>query len=277
MRLGAPISDPYDSPEQWIAHLRRLDYRAAYCPIKSDADSQTIAAYVKAAREADIVIAEVGAWHNNPISPNDEIRRASIENCQRQLAFADEMGALCCVNVAGSRAEVWDYPHEDNLTQDTFDLVVETTRAIIDAVKPKRTFFSLEPMPWIFPNSPDSYLDLIEAIDREQFAAHLDPVNMINSPRRFFHNGDFLRECFDKLGARIKSCHAKDIVIGNHLTTHLQEVRPGLGKLDYKVFLQQMQRLDKDTPFMLEHLAAEDYPPAAQYVRDTAQSIGIDL
>jgi sugar phosphate isomerase/epimerase len=277
MRLGAPISEPYHSPEEWIAHLKRLRYRAAYCPIKSDANVQTIAAYVKAAKDADIVIAEVGAWRNNPISPNDEIRRTSIENCQRQLAFADEMGALCCVNVAGARGEVWDYPYEDNLTQDTFDLIVETTREIIDSVKPKRTFYSLEPMPWVFPDSPDSYLELIKAIDREQFAAHLDPVNMINCPRRFFHNGDFLRECFDKLGTHIKSCHAKDIVIGNNLTTHLQEVRPGLGKLDYKVFLQQMQRLNQDAPFMLEHLPAEEYPLAAQYVRETARSIGIDL
>ncbi|MFN8376576.1 MAG: TIM barrel protein [Anaerolineae bacterium] len=276
MRLGAPVGSTA-SPEQWAAEVQRLGYRAAYCPINSDADAQTIAAYVRAAQEADIVIAEVGAWHNNPISPDDAVRAAAIKNCQEKLAFADEVGALCCVNVAGSRGERWDGPHEDNLTAETFDLIVETTRAIIDAVKPKRTYYSLEPMPWVFPDSPDSYLELMKAIDREGFAVHLDPVNMISSPRLFFNNAAFLKECFDKLGAYIKSCHAKDTVIGGKLTTHLDEVRPGLGKLDYKVFLQQMQRLDKDAPFMLEHLPAEEYLPAAQYVRDTAQSIGITL
>jgi hypothetical protein len=36
----------------------------------------------------------------------------------------------------------------------------------IDAVKPRRTFYTLEAMPWIFSDTPDSYLELMRAIDR---------------------------------------------------------------------------------------------------------------
>ena len=60
-------------------------------------------------------------------------------------------------------------------------------------------------MPYVLPDSPDSYLQLLEAIDRPQFAVHLDPVNMISSPRRFYGSGDFLRECFAKLGPYVKT------------------------------------------------------------------------
>ena len=58
-------------------------------------------------------------------------------------------------------------------------------------------------------------------------SVHLDPVNMICSPQRYFNNAAFLRECFAKLGPYIKSCHAKDILLRDTLTVHLDEMRPG--------------------------------------------------
>jgi hypothetical protein len=61
------------------------------------------------------------------------------------------------VNIAGARGEKWDGPYADNFSQDIFDLIVETVRGIIDAVKPTRTFYTLEPMPYIFPDSADGY------------------------------------------------------------------------------------------------------------------------
>ena len=274
MRLGAPI-EKTNSPEEWIAALQSAGYRAAYCPVDNTTDSVTIADYASAAQQADIVIAEVGAW-SNPISPDENIRQEAIEKCQRQLALADEIGARCCVNIAGSRGTEWARPHQDNLIQDTFDLIVETTRLIIDAVQPKRTFFTLEAMPWIFPDSPENYLELIQAIDREQCAVHLDPVNMINCPRRYFDNTGFLKSCFSILGPYIKSCHAKDIIMSNDLTVHLDEVRPGLGTLDYQTFIKEVNQLG-DIPFMLEHLPMSEYKLAADYVRQIAHEVQISL
>jgi len=133
-------------------------------------------------------------------------------------------------------------------------------------------------MPWIFPDSPERYLWLIEAIDRPQFGVHLDPVNMIHSPARFFHNSDFLRECFRLLGPYIRCCHAKDIALSGKLTVHLDEVRPGLGSLDYATFLRELNALDADTPLILEHLPnAEEYRLAADYVRGIAAQQAISL
>lgn len=47
--------------------------------------------------------------------------------------------------------------------------------------------------------------------DTREFGVHLDAVNMITSPRRYFFNDEFLEECFRKLGGAICSCHLKDI------------------------------------------------------------------
>ena len=270
MRLGGPLFAQITDAAGWVASIKAHGYSAAYCPIGPEADDATVQDYTNAARENNIVIAEVGAW-SNPISPNEEERKTAIQKCQDLLAHADRMGALCCVNIAGSRSNKWDGPAADNLSPETFDLIVETTRAIIDNVNPVNTFYTLEMMPWIFPDSPMSYLRLIEAIDRPQCAVHLDPVNIVNSPSRFFDTGRLISRCFELLGPYIKSCHGKDIVLSQNLTVHLDETRPGLGGLDYAVFLKELDKLSPDIPLMIEHLPTEEeYRLAAEYIRSVA-------
>jgi sugar phosphate isomerase/epimerase len=277
MRLGGPVYTGIDDLEEWVRQHAASGYRAAYCPALDVNDTARIAAVREAAARADIVIAEVGAW-SNPISVNKKERDEAIAYCQKQLTLADEVGARCCVNIAGSRGAKWDGPHADNYTQETFELIVDTVRTIIDAVKPIRTFYTLETMPWIFPDSADSYLDLVEAIDRDAFAVHFDPVNIITSPRSYFDNANLIKQFIKELGPYIKSCHAKDIRLENHLTVELHETRQGLGLLDYSVFLQELSKLEPNTPLMLEHLPSEeDYRLAAQHIRGIASNIGVSL
>ena len=277
MRLGSPIFEKYESPEEWVSILRRGGYRAAYCPVGPDAAPDRILAFAAAAARADIVIAEVGAW-SNPLSPDEEIRKSALDKCHKALALAEEIGARCCVNIAGSRGAKWDGPCAEDLTPDTFDRIVASVRDIIDAVRPTRTFYTLEPMPWMYPDSAESYLDLIRAVDRPGFAVHFDPVNLIASPERYFRNGAFVRDFVAKLGPHIRCVHAKDILLQDKLTVHLDEVRPGLGTLDYRVLLGEVARLPGDVPVLLEHLPkAEDYAAATEYVRSVALEEGIGL
>ena len=257
--------------------MAALGYRAAYCPMQPDAPASLVREYESAARAADVVIAEVGAW-SNPLSTDEATRADALEKCKRSLALADAIGARCCVNVAGSRGDNWYGPCADDLTEEGFDALVETVREIIDAVKPARSHYALETMPWLFPDSTQAYLSLIDAIDRPRFAVHFDPVNLISSPRRYFHSADLIREFAAELGPQIRSCHAKDIRLQERLTVHLDEVRPGSGGLDYRVFLREVAALPGDIPLTLEHLpTSEEYAAAAGYIRRVAQEEGIDL
>jgi len=274
VRLGGPVFEKFDNPDAWTQAVRKLGYSAAYCPIGPDAADDVVETYAKAAKQANIVIAEVGAW-SNPISPDEKTRKDALAKCRSHLALADRIAANCCVNITGSRGSQWDGPSPENFTKETFEIIVETTRTIIDDVKPTRTYFTLETMPWAYPDSPDSYLQLLKAIDRKRFAVHLDPVNLVCSPQRYFATGRLIRECFEKLGPHIKSCHAKDIILRNELTTHLDEIRPGLGGLDYEAFLTELSRLP-DMPLMLEHLAGpEEYRLAAEHIRSVAKKIAV--
>jgi sugar phosphate isomerase/epimerase len=275
MRFGGPVEGTFDDPGTWVEAHRRLGFSAAYCPVGPEADADACRAWEQAARDAGLVIAEVGAW-SNPISPDEATRAAALEKCKAGLALADRIGARCCVNIAGSRGARWDGPDPANATDETFDLIVETVREILDAVRPTRTYYTLETMPWVPPDSPESYERLVAAIDRKRFAVHLDPVNLVNSPRRFYDTAALLEECFRRLGAKIRSCHAKDIALADKLTVHLDEVRPGLGGLDYRTFLRELAKLEPDVPLMMEHLpSAAEYAEAARYIRAEAEAAGV--
>jgi len=276
LRLGGPVTGNYTDPSDWIKAVKALRYSAAYCPVQPGASETLIKSFRAEAQKSNILISEVGAW-SNPLDPDEPKRKEAIKKNIEALELADEIGANCCVNISGARGEIWDGPYAGNYSKETFDLIVETVRHIIDQVRPAKAFYTLEPMPYMIPDSPDSYLELIRAVDRKQFAAHLDPVNMVSSPQKYFNNAAFLKECFKKLGPYIKSIHAKDIIILPKLTVLLEERRPGLGSLDYGVFLQEASNL-AGIPLMLEHLEKqEDYKDAADYVREVARKSGIQI
>lgn len=277
MRLGGQVFLEDRSPEHWVRALTAAGFRATPCPLTAEDDPGLLNEYLAAAREHDILIAEVGAW-SNPISPDPGTRREAVAHCIRQLELAERIGAACCVNIAGSRGEPWDGPHPDNFSPHTFDLIVNTVGEIIDAVQPVRTVYALEMMPWALPDSAGTYLALLEAIDRPGFGVHFDPVNIVSSPRVYFSNGEMIRDFFARLGPHIRNTHAKDIRLRGGLTVHLDEVIPGEGALDYSTFLTELDRLHPDTALMIEHLPTnEAYAQAATYIRGVAAELGLQL
>jgi sugar phosphate isomerase/epimerase len=277
LRLGGPVFVKSDDPYVLAKAHRDLGYRAAYAP--SDlkvTDKDRIAALVKEFARQDVVIAEVGAW-KNMLDPDPEKRRKNRAFVTHQLALAELLGALNCVDIAGSYdPDVWYGPNPKNLSQEFWDATVENCRKVIDAVKPQRTFFSIEMMPWSYPSDPDEYLRLVKAVDRKAFGVHVDVCNVMNRPSRMYHNSQMIHECFTKLGPLIKSCHAKDLKWGPGVQVCIQETIPGTGVIDYRTYLTDLSQFAPDAPLMLEHLHnAEEYTQGREYIEGVAHSLGL--
>jgi sugar phosphate isomerase/epimerase len=265
------------TPEKWVAALRKKGYSTAYCPVGTNATDSLCAEYEQAAKEADIVIAEVGAW-SSPICRDEATAADGRRRCVEGLRLADRIGAKCCVNVSGSRGLPWNSHDPENLTPGTFDIIVGFVQGLIDEVKPTRACFTLETMQWMYPDSPESYAQLVKAIDREHCAVHFDPTNLICSPQLYYRTGEIITEFVAKLGPKIKSCHAKDISLSEKSTVHLDEVLPGTGNLDYRTFLRELNTLGPDVPLMIEHLGSEEqYDQAAAFIRKTAAEVGVEI
>jgi sugar phosphate isomerase/epimerase len=276
VRLGAPLFNAPQDPEQMALAYRKLGYRAAYCPAVKLDDRERIRDIAQAFARHDVVLAEVGRWCN--LMDADAAQRgANLKKVIEGLALADAIGARCCVDIAGSfNAQVWYGQHPENLSPKFFDLAVENARHIIDAVKPRRAKFCYEMMPWALPDSADSYLALIKAVDRPGFGVHLDPCNLLNCPDRVYHNTAVLNECFDKLGPWIASCHAKDIAWDKGVQMAIKEVVIGTGLLDYSTYLKRLAALPGGVPLMIEHMhGAEEYDACRRCLMNLAPKVGV--
>lgn len=276
VRFGGPVFLKSDDPVELAREHRRLGYSAAYCPQAALTDMNRVRAIETAFAKANVVIAEVGAW-KNMLDPDAEKRRDNLAYVTERCALADAVGARCCVDIAGSyNPAVWYGPNPKNLSKDFFDATVENCRRILDSVKPKRTRFTIEMMGWSLPDGPDSYLSLIRAVDRPAFAVHLDVCNGINCPKRFYENSAYIHECFSKLGKWITSCHAKDLAWITEMNVHFLEVVPGRGQIDYSSYLQEVSKISRGVPLMMEHLkTAAEYDEGARYIRGVAAKAGV--
>lgn len=279
IRLGGPIFLKSDDPVELAREHRKVGYSAAYCPAVNTGDSARIRAIREAFAAQDIVISEVGAW-KNILDPDPEKRSANLSYVIDRMRVADEVGARCCVDIAGSfNPNIWYGPDPKNLSAEFFDATVENCRKIIDHVKPRNSKFSIEMMPWSLPDGPDTYLKLIKAVDRSAFGVHMDVCNAINSPDRFYRNAEVIKNLFRTLGKWILSCHAKDLNwVTSEYNVHFAEVVPGRGQIDYRTYLQELASAPVEAPLMMEHLkTAEEYAEGAAYIRRIGAAAGVQF
>lgn len=280
MLLGGTVAGDWASPEEWERLLAASRFKTVTAPFSCRTPEAEAAAYCAAARRQGAVIAEVGVW-KNPFDPDAGAAAEAMEYAKGQLALADRWGIPCCVNIAGTpSAAGWDAADPANFTADMYRRIIACIREIIDDVKPTRAFYCIEPMPWMVPDGPDEYLRLIRDVDREQFGAHMDFVNMINCPRRYLDAEGFIDECFRKLAPYIKSTHLKDTRMHpTRLTAVLEECSPGEGTLRFENVLNIMDRyLPADAPVLLEHMRTfEEYETAYRYVAERAARAGVSV
>ena len=273
MRLGTSSPLAHTSPEEWAENQIKLGCRCINFPLNCNDPEEKIIAYRDAAVKNGLLIAEVGIWRNALASDPDE-RRKNMDYCIGMLRLADFLGARCAVNVAGAFGPRWDGHYRENFTENAWKETVRMVQEIIDTADVKNTYFTLEPMPWMIPTGPKEYLKLIDMVDRERFAVHMDIINMTNSADRYFNAEEFVDEVAETLGNKIKSCHIKDVHLKEEYTLQLEECAPGQGEFPLRYYVQKMSALDPDMPVILEHLNTdEEYIKYMGYLKEVLNGI----
>ncbi len=268
MRLGTSSPLKHDSPEEWAARQIELGCSAVVFPVQSNEPEERIIAYKEAAEKAGLSVAEVGIWRN-ALSADPNERKSNMDYCVEQLRLADFLHARCAVNVAGAFGPKWDGGYKENFSDEAWKETVSMVREIIDRANPQNTYFTLEPMPWMIPTDPDEYIRLIDDVDRDRFAVHMDIINMISSAKRYFNAEEFVDECVGVLGSRIKSCHIKDVHLSDSYTLRLEECGPGDGEFPLRYYVLKINEIDPDMPVILEHLNTDDeYIKYMEYLKE---------
>ncbi|MCR4585597.1 MAG: sugar phosphate isomerase/epimerase [Lachnospiraceae bacterium] len=273
MRLGTSSPLKHESAAEWAENQKKLGCGAVVFPLSCNDPEQKIIEYKEAADKAGLMIAEVGIWRN-ALAKDPEERKKNRDYCVGQLKLADYLHARCAVNVAGSFGPVWDGGYRENFTEEAFAQTVSMIREVIDRADVKNTYFTIEPMPWMIPTGPEEYLKLIDAVDRERFAVHMDIINMINSADRYFHPEEFVDKCAELLEKRIRSCHIKDVHLDSRYTLRLEECGPGDGEFPLRHYVEKMNEIDTDMPVILEHLNTdEEYLKYLAYLKEELKGL----
>lgn len=274
MRLGGPIFRETKNFTEAIEIHRKLGFGAAFATYIEDKIERK--EFVAAFSEADIVLAEFGSYCINILDTDQKLREDNIQQIMVNLKRADEMGVRCCV-VHGGSVETggWGSAHPDNFSDKSFNDTVAIVQRVIDEVQPSETKLVMETESYLLPDSPKEYLRIIQAVDREAFAVHLDPINITSNPRRFCFSGDFIRECFELLGPWIVSCHAKDTNIVNHASVQITETFVGDGKIDYNMYLREIEKLNPNPTLMIEHLSEAQLKQGLGFLFSKAEALGI--
>jgi sugar phosphate isomerase/epimerase len=276
IRVGAPVFLKSDDPVVLAKEHRRLGYTAAQCPPVTLQDTAKVEAIRKAYAAENVVIAECGAWVNI-LHPDPAIRKKNMDYAIERMALADAVDARCSVDTAGSLVETGSADPK-NITREFFDATVENCRKIIDTAKPKRAKWTIEMMFANLPDGPDSYLEMIKAVDRREFGVHMDCCNVLNSPAKYYNSGVYIDEMFRKLGPYVVSCHAKDLRIAAFRSLQFVEVVPGRGIVDYKAYLRNLSQVPREAPLMMEHFANDaEYQEGAAYIRRQGAEIGVSF
>jgi len=272
MVLGISSALDHDTPMEWARKHRELGCGAVVFPVDSTAPAEVVEAYQMAAKKENLMIAEVGVWRNT-LDADPKKRESNIAYAVKQLRLADQIGANCCVNIVGTpHGPIWDGAYAGNYSNETWKMAVQMIRRIIDEAAPEHTKFTIEPMPWMIPSGPNEYLRLIEAVNRDAFGVHMDLVNMINCPTRYFDADAFMEECFNKLRGLILSCHLKDSLLLQRYTFQLQECACGEGALHLEKYAELASRERYKMPMIIEHLnSEEEYRTSFAYVQKRLQ------
>lgn len=268
MKLGTSSPLAHESVREWAEKQIELGCKTVVFPVQSTESIGKIDSYKNAAESYGLQIAEVGIWRNALASDPDE-EKANMDYCVEQLRLADYLGARCAVNVAGAFGPRWDGHYKENFSKQARKETIKMVQEIIDRANPQNTYFTLEPMPWMIPTGPKDYLQLIEEVDRDRFAVHMDIINMTNSADRYFNASEFIDECADLLGDRIRSCHIKDVHLKEEYTFQLEECAPGCGEFPLRYYVSRMNQIDSDMPVILEHLNTdEEYIKYMEYLKE---------
>lgn len=268
MRIGINFVPPHETPEQWGDLLVEKGYRATVFPVDYQAPVSLIDAYVKAADERDIRIAEVGVW-NSPNHPDAGCAAKAARRCLEQFKLADYVRADCCVNVSGAAGEEWYYCYRENYGEELYDRNVAFVQKICDEVKPRYTSYALEPMQWMLPWSAKQYSQFLSDVGREHCKVHMDICNWVKDSYSYTHQEELMDEAFEILGKDIVSCHIKDIRLKMGSCVILEEVPVGTGKLDLGRYLEWIDKLGPDMPVLIEHLQEmEAYDRARRWLKE---------
>jgi sugar phosphate isomerase/epimerase len=209
------------------------------------------------------------------IHPDEGQRRRAVRTLQEALRVAGDLGARGIDTGPGSMSPTgpWN-PHPENWSPRCREQLVKSLRECAKAAGDHGVYLSLEGHQLVTLEDAEVTREVLDAVASPWVRSDFDPVNWITL-KTVFRTGPAIAAMMDVLGGRIVSAHAKDIIVEDRLTLHLETVPTGRGNLDYRTFLGRMEALSPEYPVIVEAAGEKDLPEVSAFLHRTAEDLGI--
>lgn len=224
--------------------------------------------------------------YTNLVHPIPEKRKANLAHLKQLIRYANELGSPYVISETGTYNYDSDWVHDlHNKTEAGYAECRDVIGDIVEFAHKYGTIFCVETYVNNVIGSIQETLRLFADINHPNLGLLMDPTNYFEE-----HNiGQMdltLNQIFDALSDKIKISHAKDVKLADseegvgvamadmdadeaHALRGVGMIElpaPGLGSLNYDLYIQRLASKHPNIPIIIEHLEETDIPRAKEFL-----------
>jgi sugar phosphate isomerase/epimerase len=233
--------------------------------------------------------------YTNIVHPDKDERKRRLDHLKAIIRHARDLGSPYVISVTGTFATESDWVHHPkNKTEEGFEDCVNVIRDLVQVAYDHGAVFLLETYVNNVVGSVNETLRMFAEIDHASLGLLMDPTNYFEAHNIGDMDGE-LNRVFNALSDKIKIAHAKDVMLAgadrsekhaelfegaaeSHTFRGVGQIElpaPGLGTLNYDLYLQRLSGHHPNVPIIIEHLDESDVPRAKKFLDGKLQASGL--
>ncbi|HML45524.1 MAG TPA: sugar phosphate isomerase/epimerase [Clostridia bacterium] len=242
-------------------------------------------------RDANLPVIAVSGY-TNIIHHDKEKRAANIAYLHMMMERALDLGCPYVASETGTYHTESDWLWDDhNATEAAYEETAEIIYGLVKFAREVGATFIVESYVNNVIGSIEQVLRLFADINMPNLKLVCDPTNYFTRQNIADIDGQ-LRRIFNALADKIVIAHAKDVKPSADLALKQADIdadeshvfrgaggielpAPGLGKLNYGLYVSLLAKHHPNIPLIVEHVDAGDIPRAKQYVDGILRQYGV--
>ncbi len=243
-------------------------------------------------RAHDLPICCVSGY-TNIVHPDKDERKRRLDHLKAIIRHARDLGSPYVISETGTFNTESDWvTHPKNKTEEGYEICRDVIAELVQEAYDHGAVFLLETYVNNVIGSVEETLRLFSDVDSPNLGLLMDPTNYFESHNIGKMDG-VLNQIFDSLNDKIRISHAKDVKSSGgdksekhadidaseaHSFRGVGEIElpaPGLGALNYDLYLKRLAVKHPNIPIIIEHLDEADVPRAKKFVSGKLQSLGL--
>jgi sugar phosphate isomerase/epimerase len=234
--------------------------------------------------------------YTNIIHPDLAHRKANVDRLKEIIRNARALGTPYVISETGTYNTESEWMSDPkNKSEEGFDICAKVIKELAQEAYDHGSMFLLETYVNNVVGSVEETVRMFAAVDHPGLGLLMDPTNYFED-----HNIDamdkILNQVFDTLADKVKIAHAKDVArsggdtsekhadigdddaLASHTFRGVGAIvldAPGMGVLNYDLYLQRLAEKCPNIPIIIEHLSEDDVPRSKKFLEDKMRAHGL--